>query len=573
MTKPSLLVCILAIALAILTGSLAQDQAPVPTLAVPTLVPTPEQRDAINRLASQSAVADIIGLGLLRVGVLYNEPPYSEFTPQGALRGFDIELTRLLADLWDTDIEFVQVTRENALAKLNRADVDFVASAFVHYRDLDNQLQFSQTYWLGRQAMMLRADSQLEALSDLISQPVGVVIGTRSEKALGLWSASLNASLNLQRYWNLDLAFAALDRGEIKGLVAEEQALLRLTADYADRFRILDEAVVREPRAFAIRRNDIALRHLLSHSIQMIADNGSLQRLYQEYFPENDSLANAVTLWDGIGESVNPTQYAGELTYPARYALPRLSRAGVLRVGGIENGAQPSSAGQAQLAALNAALVRELGNRWGVTIEIVGGAVQEAADLLAKGEIDIVAGLKPDWKLAASMDFSAPYLLHGDRLMVPARSQIRGFNDLRGRIIGLIVGDEGSQDRAQAWADSINASVRFFRTTEAGADNTLLEFNNAHAIYADSLRLVAHLQANPDALRLTDRWYSRSYYAFGLPYNDLDFRLLVNYTIQELVRDGTLQRLSGALLLSDEMPDFEITPGAAVYAGISLAAS
>ena len=119
-------------------------------------------------------------------------------------------------------------------------------------------------------------------------------------------------------------------------------------------------------------------------------------------------------------------------------------------------------------------------------------------NLLAKGEIDIVAGVKPDWRLAASMDFSAPYLLHGDRLMTPARSQIRGFNDLRGRIIGLIIGDEGSQERAQAWADSINASVRFFRTTEAGADNTLLEFNNAHAIYADSLMLVAHLQANPN---------------------------------------------------------------------------
>ena len=171
------------------------------------------------------------------------------------------------------------------------------------------------------------------------------------------------------------------------------------------------------------------------------------------------------------------------------------------------------------------------------------------------------------------MDFSAPYLLHGDRLMAPAHTQIRGFNDLRGRIIGVVIGDEGARDRAQTWADSINASVRFFQTREDGAALNLLEFNNAHAIYADSLLLVAHLQANPNALRLTERWYSRSYYAFGLPYNDLDFRLLVDYTIQELVRDGTLQRLSGALLLSDELPDFEKTPGAAVYAGISLSAS
>ena len=154
--------------------------------------------------------------------------------------------------------------------------------------------------------------------------------------------------------------------------------------------------------------------------------------------------------------------------------------------------------------------------------------------------------------------------------MVPAHSQIRGFNDLRGRIIGVILGDEGARDRAQAWADSINASVRFFQTREGNAALHLLEFNNANAIYADSLLLVSHLQASPNALRLTDRWYSQSYYAFGLPYNDRDFRLLVDYTIQELVRDGTLRRLSGALILSDEMPDFEMIPGAASFAGINL---
>lgn len=573
MTKPSLLLCILAIALAILTGSLAQDQAPIPTLAVPTLVPTVEERDSTSGFATESAVADIIRSAVLSVGVLYNEPPYSEFTSQGDLRGFDIELMRLVADLWDTDIEFVQITRENALAKLNRADVDIVASAFVHYRDLDDRLEFSQTYLMGKQVMMVRADNPVKAPIELIGERVGYVIGTRSQKALSLWSASLNASLNLQQYWNLDLALAALDRGDIVGLVAEEQALLHLTAEYADRFRILDEAVVREPRALAIRRHDIALRHLLSHSIQLLSKDGSLQRLVQEYFPENDGPAYTITLWDGLGESVSPAQYAGDLRYSAYLVLPRLLRSGVLRVGGVEDAAGASSAGQEQLRALSASLIRELGSRWGVTTEIVSSAAEEAADLLAKGEVDIVAGVKPDWRLASSMDFSAPYLLHGDRLMIPENSQVRGFNDLRGRIIGVIIGDEGAQDRAQAWADSINASVRFFRTAEAGADNTLLEFNNANAIYADSLLLVAHLQASPNGLRLTERWYSRSYYAFGLPYNDLDFRLLVNYTIQELVRDGTLQRLSGALLLSDELPDFEIRPGAASYAGISLSAS
>ena len=562
---------VLALAAISLSLAAAQPGTPIPTLAVPTLQAAEASDDLAGSPLAASAVDEILELSLIKAGVLYNEPPYSALSLQGELRGFDIALLRLIAELWGSEIEFAQVTRENALDKLYRGDVHLVASAFVHYRDLDEALAFSQPYLVGRQAMMIAAGAPFQSLSEMAGQRIGYVIGTRAEKALSLWSARLDGSLNQQFYLTLDRAFSALTGGEIDGLVAPEQDLLRVSADYADRVRLLEEAVVREPRALAIRRHDIGLRHLLNHSIQLLAADGSLLKLYRETFPDSEETADALARWDGIGETVTPTQYAGELTRPARYVIPRMQETGALRVGGIAQGRGASSAGEAQLAALNHALARELARRWGVSIEIVGGEGDEAVAMLERGEVDLIAGVKPDWRLARTIDFSSPYLLHGDRLMVAARSGIGGFNDLRGRIIGVIAGDEGARDRAQAWADSINASVRFFQAREDGAALQLLEFNNVNAVYADSLLLVAHLQANPNALRLTDRWYSRSYYAFGLPYNDLDFRLLVDYTIQELVRDGTLRRLSGALILSDDMPDFGITPGAATFAGFSLA--
>ena len=573
MIKSLTCACITVIALALVTVVWAQQDTPVPTLAVPTLVPMDGEEAPPNTLTTESAVADIIASGVFRVGVLFNEAPFSEFTLQGDLRGFDIDLMRLIAEKWGSEIEFIQVTRKNAIDKLYRGQVHAVASVFLRYRDLDDQLEFSQTYLIGRQSMMVRADSPYESLSDLSGHRLGYVIGTRTEQALSLWSARLDASLNLQYYLTLDRAFSALTLGEIEGLVAEEQKLLRVSRDYADRVRILDEAVLREPHAVAVRRHDVAMRHLLSHSVQSLAIDKTLQTLHREYFPQAGYPEDAIALWDGIGEEPSPAQYSGRLTYPTRYALPHVLRSGVLRVGGIADGATGASAGQELLAALSRDLVNELGRRWAVSVEIVSSSADDAIELLATGDVDIVAGVKPDWRLATTMDFSAPYLLHGDRLMVPANSQIQGFNDLRGRIIGVIIGDAGAQDRAQAWADSINASVRFFQTREGGATLNLLEFHNAHAIYADSLLLISHLEASPTALRLTDRWYSRSYYAFGLPYNDLDFRLLVDYTIQELVQDGTLQQLSRSLILSDEPPDFEITPGAANFEGISLAGS
>ena len=334
-------------------------------------------------------------------------------------------------------------------------------------------------------------------MNDLSSQAVGYVIGTRTEKALSLWSAQLGASLNLKYYLTLDRAFSALTRGEIEGLVAEEQKLLNVSRDYADHVKILAEAVTREPRAVAVRRADIAMRQLLNQSIQSLAKDNSLQKLHREHFPDAEYPEAAFPLWDGISESLNPAQYAGALRYPDRYIVAQIQRSGVLRVGGLADDQSGRTSSQAQLTALNRAIVNELGRRWSLTVEFVSSGVEEARELLAAGDVDIIAGVKPDWRLATALDFSVPYLLHGDRLMVPTRSQIGGFNDLRGRIIGVIIGDAGARDRAQAWADSINAGVRFFQTRADGAALNLLEFNNAHAIYADSLQLIPHLASQP----------------------------------------------------------------------------
>ena len=224
-----------------------------------------------------------------------------------------------------------------------------------------------------------------------------------------------------------------------------------------------------------------------------------------------------------------------------------------------------------RLAELNRALVSEIAARWGLDLQLVAGDAGAAVDLLHGGLADLVVGVTPDWGQSASLDYSSPYLRHGDRLMTRVNSGIAGFNNLRGRIIGILISDPESRQRAEAWADSINATVRFFQTTESGAALTLLEHNNANAIYADSLALLAHLEANPRALRLTERWYSRAYIAFALPFNDPDFRNLLDYTLQELMLDGALLRLTAPLMLADELPGFDIVPGHSQYAGFELA--
>ena len=522
MLRTSVTVAVLLSLGMVVSSLLAQDDQPVPTLTAPTLVPVAAADEPEDFLQAASAISDITATGILRVGILYNEPPYSEFTFQGELRGFDVDLLRKVAAAWNSELELVQVTRLNALDKLNKGEVHALAAAIVRYRHHDAELEFSQTYLQGAQALLVHADSPFTALSELLDQRLGYVIGTRAEDAAAIWSARNGTTLNLRYYLTLDRAVAAVMQGEVSAVIAEKQALNRVTADFADSVRFLDQALVIEPHAFAVRRQDAPLRDALNQTIQLLASEGELDVLFREYFPDESYDPDVAPLWTGIGEEVLPAQFPAEISYPSTYALPRIKRSGMVRVGGISDDAHGPSTGMGRLDSLNRALAAELAKRWGVTLEMETAGSSSAADLLNSGGADLVVGMKPDWNLAAEMDFSMPYLQHGDRLMVRSNSGIRGFNDLRGRFVGILIGDATARERAQAWADTINATVRYIQTSERDAALTLLDYNNANAIYADNLALLAHLEAHPNDLRLTDRWYSRAYYAIGLPYNDID---------------------------------------------------
>ncbi|MCY4466523.1 MAG: transporter substrate-binding domain-containing protein [Chloroflexi bacterium] len=543
----------------------AQDATPVPTLAVPTPLPV-----AVNPVADdpsgQSAVADIIAEQVFRVGILYNDPPYSELTWQGELAGFDIELLRAVAEVWGVETAFVQVTRLNAIDALKMGEVHALASALLHYRGYENDLEFTQRYLVGHQAVMVRAESQLRAPDDLADVNTGFVIGTRAETALALWRERRAINPDKRQFLTLDRAFAALMLGEIDALVGEEQSLLRVAGEDIRLARLLDDPLLREPHAFAVRRNDAPLRQLLDRSIQHLAETQQIELMQREYFPDLPRGEGSIVVWQQVGEEVSPAQFSPEIGIPAQSALANVLSAGTLRVAGLE-------AGVVQLTTLNRALVAELARRWGVTVADTPANTDEGLQLLRQGAVDMVAGLRLDWTKASGIDFSMPYLLQGDRLMAPARSQVAGFYDLRNRIVAVMMGDDSAWQRAEAWADSINMTIRRFDTTQRGAARTLLDFNNANAVYANSLELVSHLNANPDTLKLTDRWYSRDYYAFALPYKDPDFRQLVNYTLQEMILDGSLARMTGGLLLGEDLPDFGITPGSSQFIGLNLAAS
>lgn len=569
-------------------------QQPVPTLISPTPVPQPET-GIEEILPSESTVSRIVANGLVRVGILYNAPPFGELNIRGELTGYDADLAQSLAETWGVEVEFVQVTRqvENSAHLLRTGQLDVLISALVHRREYDTLMEFSKTYFLGRQALMVRADDDAQTPADLSNRSVGVVVATAASEALNRWNARNNMNASVQTYLTLDRAYVALVTGEIDGVVDSGYRLQQVSAQRPELTRILNAPVESEPFAVGILRQDAPMRELVNRTLQYLIVTGRMNEIHQKYFP-GETYA-AVRVWDNLGENAPvPAEYSTTIGYPAQYIVPQIQSTRVIRIAGLYGVTADSDAPESQkrLDTYHRTLLDEMASRWDAVVEYIPATAPDAINLVANGEADLAVGIAPDWLWADQVDFTAPYLVHGDRLMVRIDDEINRFVDLQsGSVLITPNNQENAATRAVQIAESpdVNRRIEITPVREDDLAFSMLAEESevdADAAFGDSLKLIPHVQTNPQLLRLTldddgsARWYSPSnvlnqdfgsrIMVMAVPQNDIDFRLLVEYTLQELAQDGTLSRIAGPVMMPEDVPPLEIWPGSSNYFGFSL---
>ncbi len=535
---------LLALLLLLLPAAAQAQLGPVPTLVPPTPVPWPP---AIELAGPQEpAVARILRDGRVRVGILFNAPPFALLNIRGELAGMEADIARSMGEAWGVDVDFLQVTRQSASEMLRSGAVDFLAAALVKRQDERRIMEFCQSHYRGAQALLLRQDDEARALAEMNGRVLGVVAGARAENVVTRWQMRSGYRVSVQRYYTLDLARLALLQGEIDGLVDSRLTLRDILLP--GELRLLDEVLEQEPHALAVRQGDSALRDLINRSLQFLTVSGRMAEIHDANFPDSRLPHDQIVIWDGLGEAAPQlADYAISMSAPAESVVARLEQGLALRVAGLEPLPPDAAVSEQRLAGWRNTLTQQLAVRLGVLLQPVAGSPLE---LVAAGEADLAVGVQPDWSWANRVDFSAPLMLHGERMLVPAESDINNFRGLRNKTLGVLASESGSEDRAQALAESVNVAINLFEVSRDQDINWHLTVEgDVDAVFADSLRVMEPLLARSGWLKLTTRcqgcdpWYSRVWRVLALPKNDNEFRRQVEAALQGMLQDGTLAQL------------------------------
>lgn len=237
----------------------------------------------IDALKMPDSYETILNRGYVIAGVKTDTKPFGYTDEQGDIVGLDVDLAKLITKSIFRDeskLKLVSVTPSDRLIKLTTGDVDFVVATLTVTPSRLDLVDFSHSYFIAGQAVMVTAKSNITSLTDLAHQNVGVIFGTTAEKNLRI----LLPTAKIFGYKTYQEAYEALKEGTIKAITADDTILRNYTLSDKG-VKILNKRYSKEPYAIAVRKgkeNKILLEKI-NMTLKTIISNNKIHRLYEKW--------------------------------------------------------------------------------------------------------------------------------------------------------------------------------------------------------------------------------------------------------------------------------------------------
>lgn len=514
---------------------------------------TAEGQSVIQRIRDRN--------NLMIAGVKYDFKPFGFTNEQGQVVGFDLDLMEAMAREWGVNVQFVRVTSSDRIQKLVAGEVDIVAASMTHTKGRDETIDFSQTYFLDGQSLLVRRDSGIQDIFGLEGKTVAAIQGSTSIDQIRAHADSNGVSIDILPFQEYPQALEALNAGQVAALTTDSVALFQFAKDNPD-LVVVGGLFTQEPYGFGLPSGDSYFNNLVNFTLQKLKEDGVYDQLYRKWFGE-DATPYDVEIQPGEW----PYTFADS---PVALDKPVQSKVEEILskrkfVAGVKFDFKPFGFidGSNQLDGFDIDIMREFAKRWlgdADAVDFVQVTSANRIDKLVANEVDIVAAsMTHKQERDEAIDFSQTYFLDGQSLLVRRDSGIRGLKDLDGETVAAIQGST-SIDNIQRAADELGISISVLPFQEYPQALEALKAGQVATLTTDSVALSQFAKDDPRLMVIGGRFTSEPY-GLGVPNYDDRFRDLVNFTLQEMKLDGTYDRLYKKWFGSDKPFAVEVWPG------------
>ena len=245
------------------------DEAKQPTTTTPA-----------KKFAAGTTMAKLQDEGTVTIGVKFDVPPFGVKNPQtGDIEGFDVDLGRAIASELGVKPKFIEAISDNRIPFLQKGTADLILSTMTINKERDQEIDFSEPYYIARGRILVPKGSDIKGLEDLGS-------GKRVCTALGstyadtLKERAKDAELKL-----VDTYSECLELIQNKGVdaVSTDDVILTGMIIQDDNLEMVGKPLTTEPYGVGIKEGDKEFKRFVDSVVQKYKQDGRWARSYQKW--------------------------------------------------------------------------------------------------------------------------------------------------------------------------------------------------------------------------------------------------------------------------------------------------
>ncbi len=229
----------------------------------------------------------------IRIAIEGAYPPFSEVTPSGELKGFDVDIAKALCEEMKAECVLIAQDWDGIIPALLAHKYDAIVASMSITEERKQKVNFTNKYYFTPGQFIAKkgsiADISPEAMK---GKKVGVQRATIHDRYL---TETYGDAVEIVRYATQDEAYLDLASGRVDALLADS---LAVKLGFLDTERGKDFARVGPPltdprwwgegAGIPVRKQDGDLREQLNAAIEAIRKNGTWEQIKQKYFGDLD---------------------------------------------------------------------------------------------------------------------------------------------------------------------------------------------------------------------------------------------------------------------------------------------
>ena len=204
-------------------------------------------------------------------------PPY-EFYEGEEIVGIDAEFAAAIAEKLGMELKIEDMAFDSIIPAVQSGKADFGAAGMTVTEDRMKEVDFSDTYYTGRQVIIVaEGNTEIVGPDELVGKKIGVQQGTTGD----IYATDDYGDENIERYNKGFEAVEALLKGKIDAVIIDDQPAQTFVEE-SEGLKILETEYVEEEYALCFKK-DSDLVEKVNTAIAELKEDGTFDKIIDKY--------------------------------------------------------------------------------------------------------------------------------------------------------------------------------------------------------------------------------------------------------------------------------------------------